>query len=84
MFLFVIAAGIRALTARSPVGGPALVGETGAARVRLDPEGQVLIHGELWRAVSRAGPIEEGTRVRVVDVHGLTLTVEKTAEGGTS
>jgi len=84
MFLFVIAAGIRALTARSPVGGPALVGETGAARVRLDPEGQVLVHGELWRAVSRGGPIEEGTRVRVVDVHGLTLTVEKTAEGGTS
>jgi membrane-bound serine protease (ClpP class) len=84
MFLFVIATGIRALTARSPVGGPALVGETGVSRTRLDAEGQVLVHGELWRAVARGGPIEEGARVRVVDVHGLTLTVEKTAEGGAS
>ena len=44
----------------------------------------MLVHGELWRAVARGGPIEEGARVRVVDVHGLTLTVEKTAEGGIS
>jgi membrane-bound serine protease (ClpP class) len=82
LFLFVIAAGVRALTARSPVGGPALVGETGVARSALSPQGQVLVHGELWRAVARGAPVEEGARVRVVGVNGLTLTVEKAAEGG--
>jgi membrane-bound serine protease (ClpP class) len=82
IFLFVIAAGVRALAARSPVGAPALVGETGIARGALSPEGQVLVHGELWRAVARGAPVEEGARVRVVDVKGLTLTVEKAGEGG--
>jgi membrane-bound serine protease (ClpP class) len=82
LFLFVIAAGVRALTARSPVGGPALVGETGVARSALSPQGQVLVHGELWRAVARGAPVEEGARVRVVGVNGLTLTVEKAVEGG--
>jgi len=82
IFLFVIAAGVRALAARSPVGAPALVGETGIARGALSPEGQVLVHGELWRAVVRGAPVEEGARVRVVGVKGLTLTVEKAGEGG--
>jgi membrane-bound serine protease (ClpP class) len=82
MFLFVIAAGVRALAARSPVGAPALVGETGVARSPLKPEGQVLVHGELWRAVARGPAVEEGARVRVVGVNGLTLTVEKAGEGG--
>ena len=82
MFLFVIAAGVRALTARSPVGGSALVGETGIVRSPLEPEGQVMVHGELWRAVTRGEPAGEGARVRVVGVNGLTLVVEKAAEGG--
>jgi membrane-bound ClpP family serine protease len=38
----------------------------------------VLVQGELWRAVASGTPVEEGSRVRVVDVNGLTLTVEKT------
>jgi membrane-bound serine protease (ClpP class) len=66
------------------VGAPALVGQTGVARGTLSPEGQVLVQGELWRAVVRGAPIDEGSRVRVVDVHGLTLTVEKTGEGRAS
>jgi membrane-bound serine protease (ClpP class) len=83
MFLFVVAAGLRALTARSSVGAPALVGQTGVARGALSPEGQVLVQGELWRAVVRGAPVEEGSRVRVVDVQGLTLTVEKAGKEGT-
>jgi membrane-bound serine protease (ClpP class) len=81
VFLFMIAAGIRALRARSIVGVPALVGQLGVAREALAPEGQVQVQGELWRAVVRGTPVEQGTRVRVLDVKGLTLTVEK-AEGG--
>jgi membrane-bound ClpP family serine protease len=44
----------------------------------------VLVRGELWRAVARGAPVAEGVRVRVVDVNGLTLTVEKAGEGGAS
>jgi membrane-bound serine protease (ClpP class) len=82
MFLVAVAAGLRALSASSPVGGSALVGQTGVARDALSPEGQVLVQGELWRAVARGAPVAEGARVRVVDANGLTLTVEKAEEGG--
>jgi len=82
MFLVAVAAGLRALSASSPVGGSALVGQTGVARGALSPEGQVLVRGELWRAVARGAPVAEGARIRVVDANGLTLTVEKAEEGG--
>ena len=82
VFLFMIGAGIRALRSRSAVGAPALVGQVGVAREALAPEGQVQVQGELWRAVARGAPVAAGARVRVVDVQGLTLTVEPAGEGG--
>jgi membrane-bound serine protease (ClpP class) len=43
----------------------------------LEPEGAVLIEGELWRARSRqAGRVERGERVRVVGAGGHLLEVE--------
>ena len=85
LFLFVVATALRTLGTPVMVGAPALVGQTGVARGALSPGGQVMIHGELWQAVARGGaPVEEGARVRVVDVNGLTLTVEKTGDGGTA
>jgi membrane-bound serine protease (ClpP class) len=82
VFLFVIGAGVRALRARSVVGVPALVGQVGVAREDLAPSGQIQVQGELWRAVARGAPVAAGARVRVVDVQGLTLTVEPAGEGG--
>jgi membrane-bound serine protease (ClpP class) len=82
IFLVAVGAGLRALSARSPVGGPAMLGQIGVAQGALSPEGQVLVHGELWRAVARGGPVAEGSKVRVVGVNGLTLTVERSGEGG--
>jgi membrane-bound serine protease (ClpP class) len=82
VFLFMIGAGIRALRSRSVVGAPALVGQVGVAREPLSPEGQVQVQGELWRAVARGAPVAAGARVRIVDVQGLTLTVEPAGEGG--
>jgi membrane-bound serine protease (ClpP class) len=81
VFLFVVTTGLRALTARSTLGMPALVGRTGVVRSPLAPEGQVLVQGELWRAIARDAPLDEGARIRVVAVNGLTLTVEKAEEG---
>ena len=50
--------------------------ETGTVTVELTPAGKVFIRGETWNATSDAGPIAEGTRVRVVRVDGMMLTVE--------
>jgi membrane-bound serine protease (ClpP class) len=77
LFLFVVAAGVRALSGRQLLGPTGLVGTLGVARERLAPEGHVLVHGELWRAVAEGGPLEPGAQVRVLGVDGLTLRVGK-------
>jgi membrane-bound serine protease (ClpP class) len=53
------------------------VGQVATAKERLAPEGQVLVHGEIWRAVAEGEPVEAGARVRVIAVNGLTLKVAK-------
>ncbi len=82
IFLFVIAAGVRALARRPLLGPSGIIGQLGFVRERLAPEGLVLVQGELWRAVAEAAPLEPGVRVRVLAVDGLTLRVGKAdAEG---
>jgi membrane-bound serine protease (ClpP class) len=78
MFIVVLAAGVRALTRRPTEGAAGLIGMTGVVRSAVDPQGQVLVNGELWRAVTDGGPIGEGEHVRVLAVDGLTLTVDRT------
>jgi membrane-bound serine protease (ClpP class) len=57
------------------IGAPALVGVEGLALEEIGPAGgQAFVHGEYWQARS-ASPIPKGTRVRVVAVDGLTVTV---------
>jgi len=47
----------------------------------LDPEGTVIVGGELWCARARAGEhIMRGTRVRIVATRGHWLEVEECAE----
>jgi len=82
LFLWVVAAGVRALARRASGGGPGMIGETGVARGALAPEGQVAIHGEIWRAIAEGPPLAEGARVRVVDVQGLTLKVVAAGDEG--
>jgi membrane-bound serine protease (ClpP class) len=77
LFLFVLTAGVRALARRPLLGAQGLIGQVGVARGPLTPEGWVTVQGEIWRAVADAGPIDDGTPVRIVDVQGLTLKVEK-------
>ena len=75
---------------RPPITGKeGLVGTEGQARDSITPDapGYVRVHGELWRATSRA-PVTPGQRVRVLDLDGLTLMVEpvmvSTREGASS
>ena len=74
LFLFALTLGVRAFRRRPLLGASGLVGETGVARGALAPEGQVSVHGEIWRAVADR-PLADGAAVTVVDVQGLTLRV---------
>jgi len=81
-FLFALTLGVRALRRRPLLGVSGLVGQTGVARGALEPEGQVSVHGEIWRAVADR-PLADGTPVTIVDVQGLTLrVVGSDASGG--
>jgi membrane-bound serine protease (ClpP class) len=82
-FLFAVAAGVRALGRPPSTGAEGLVGKTATVRERLEPEGQVMVAGEIWRAVVEGEPLEPGAHVRIVAVDGLTLRVAKAeAKGG--
>jgi membrane-bound serine protease (ClpP class) len=83
LFLFVVAAGVRALGRPPSTGAEGLLGRTATVRERLGPEGQVMVSGEIWRAVAEGEPLEPGAQVRIVGVDGLTLRVAKAeAKGG--
>src|SRR5499426_2828326 len=83
LFLFAVTAGVRALGRPPSTGAEGLVGRTATVRERLGPEGQVMVSGELWRAVAEGEPLEPGAQVRIVGVDGLTLKVAKAeAKGG--
>ena len=75
LFIFALSYGVRALYRRPSTGAAGMVGEAAVARTALDPEGQVLVQGELWRAVARDGPVAVGETVRITAVEGLTLDV---------
>ena len=55
-------------------GREGMVGLAGRAETALEPEGWVLVKGELWRARS-GGRVPAGSRVVVTSVEGLTLGV---------
>jgi len=79
-FLFGMAAVVRAHRRTPEAGKEELVGEIGKVVEDLDPEGIVKLRGELWRAETNGENIPVGERVRVVEVRGLTLIVEKVEE----
>jgi len=56
-------------------GYEALEGSVGTTKTSLDPDGEVRVAGEIWRARSEEGRIPEGQRVRVTGKEGLTLLV---------
>lgn len=76
-FAFIIAKALQAQKPRSVTGREGLIGRTGVAKSRLDPQGWVLVAGERWSAVAEDGPIEEGDEVEVVSVEGLRLRVRR-------
>lgn len=71
-----------AVSRRRPSNG--LVGRVGVVRHPVEPVGDVLVAGELWRARCSwddgEPPPREGEHVVVERVHGLTLSVRRAEE----
>ena len=62
---------------RASAGEVKLIGELGQVETELDPEGTVIVCGELWRAKSSDGAsIPAHTRVRAVGIQGHLVLVE--------
>jgi membrane-bound serine protease (ClpP class) len=77
--LFIAAVWVAALSRhkKAETGQLKLTEAVGVVETTLEPEGSVLIEGELWRARSReATRVERGERVRVVGAGGHLLLVE--------
>jgi membrane-bound serine protease (ClpP class) len=60
---------------RAVSGVEGLIGAEGTVKSDLDPEGSVLIHGEIWNAESDV-KVEAGEKVIVDSVEGLKLKVK--------
>lgn len=75
-FIFAVTMTIKAHRAKPATGKEGLLGEVGKTTTRIDPEGKVFVHGELWNAYAD-GIIEEGQKVRVVKAERLWVKVEK-------
>ena len=76
-FILVIGMAIKARFRPIVSGAEEMIGLTGTASEDFDDSGHVLVHGEVWQAVS-AAPLRQGQIIRVTDRNGLVLQVEQT------
>ncbi len=75
-FALIATLAFKAWLRQPEAGARGLVGEIGEARSQIDPEGKVFVHGEIWNAYSKE-VIEQGEKVRVLEVAGLRVKVER-------
>lgn len=64
---------------KSAFGALSLIGSLGVVTATIDPEGAVIVDGELWRA-SSSSLLAPQTKVRVVGVQAHLLVVEPRRE----
>ena len=73
--LLVVNFGVRALRRQTPTGSEGMIGRIGSAKTNLTPNGQIVIQGEIWDAVSSA-PVTEGQSIQITQIEGLTVHVK--------
>jgi membrane-bound serine protease (ClpP class) len=66
---------------KAVTGEAGMIDAVGVAQTDLDPEGKVMIRGEIWDARA-SGKVLKGTRVRVRGLDGLILLVETKPDSG--
>lgn len=74
LLIFVI---VRGQTRKVLTGQEGLIGLVGVARTPLNPGGTVFLAGSLWNAVAEEGQVEQGEKVVITKVEGLTLRVRR-------
>jgi membrane-bound serine protease (ClpP class) len=77
--VFLVRLAVRARRRKARIGADAMVGYPATAMEALDPQGHVLVEGEIWRAVASA-PVPAGTALRVVGHDQFLLRVEPAAQ----
>ncbi|HEX4285343.1 MAG TPA: NfeD family protein, partial [Terracidiphilus sp.] len=76
--VFLIRLAVRARRRKVRLGADAMVGSVASAMEALNPEGHVLVEGEIWRALA-SEPISPGTKLVVVGHEQYLLRVEPAA-----
>ena len=76
-FVFVIGLGLRAQRRKPTTGIQGLLGEIGETISPLEPDGEVKVHGEIWKAASVEDNIASGSKVAIVGMENLKLKVRK-------
>jgi len=74
--VFLVRLAVRARQRKARLGADALVGSSASAMEALNPEGHVLVEGEIWRAVANE-PVAAGTSLLVVGHNQYLLRVER-------
>ncbi|HTK97306.1 MAG TPA: nodulation protein NfeD [Pseudomonadales bacterium] len=75
VIVFVIGAAMRTRRRKIVTGRESMVGATAVVMDDFDGRGLVRLHGEIWQAASRT-PLAKDSRVRIVRMDDLVLTVE--------
>lgn len=75
-FVFALGMALKARLTRPTTGADGLLDKIGVATTSISNQGTIKIGAEYWKAVSDE-KIKKGARVRVVQVNGLQLKVEK-------
>jgi len=78
-FVFALGMAFRTMRRKPTTGDKGIIGQVGRVKVRIKGEGIVSVLGELWNAESDE-VIEEGEKVEVVSIEGLTLKVRRKSE----
>jgi membrane-bound serine protease (ClpP class) len=77
--VFLVRLAIRAQKRKARIGANAMVGSRATAMEPLQPEGHVLVEGEIWQAVSTR-PVKKDTPLRVIGCQEMVLQVEPASE----
>ena len=79
-FLFAIGFGIKAQRRKPTTGAEGILDETGETITDMNPDGQVKVHGEIWRAESLDGNLEKGAKIIVAGISNLKLKIRRAAK----
>jgi membrane-bound serine protease (ClpP class) len=78
-FAFAVTKAFQAQRRPAVTGMEGLVGHLALTKTPLDPEGTVLVQGELWEAVTVQGAVDQGETVEILAVDGYVLQVRRAA-----